>query len=404
MNIAMKRNEKNESGLVSIVVVTIIIVILSLMSIGFAKIMDREYHQSIDRELSIQADYAAESGMNDARAYILNAVKNGTDPSTGGTCKDLSVAPTGFVQNGNISGSHTAGNDNVKYSCVIIDPSPKDLKFTVTKGKSVVLKLVPKTAISSLYFSWQNHDAVSDASGNRCFTAFPGAYPKLPKESDITNPCVTGLLEAGVYPVLSGAPLPPDPNTALEANYRSFFMYPQAAGAGNVGTANYLTGGPFVSGRCNKTNTTVHPLALPNQQARDYFYCNSGLSAFAAVPASFMYIKLTAQYRDLDVSIQAGGSSPGPVALGGAEATVDVTGEGNNVLRRLLGYVTLTPDLKLPDYTIQSLDTLCKKIRLPKTGAAPNAYGVAGYDDPAASDASVSSACSANGVLGVLPP
>jgi Tfp pilus assembly protein PilX len=76
------KSHRNEEGLVSIIVVTIVIIILSLMTIGFAKIMDREFRQSLDRELAVQANYAAESGMNDARNYIAS----GVDVDTAGNC------------------------------------------------------------------------------------------------------------------------------------------------------------------------------------------------------------------------------------------------------------------------------------------------------------------------------
>jgi Tfp pilus assembly protein PilX len=74
-NISMKKKrlEQNEQGLVAIVIVSTIIVILSLMTIGFSRIMDRELRQALDRELASQAHYAAESGLNDARRYVAQA-------------------------------------------------------------------------------------------------------------------------------------------------------------------------------------------------------------------------------------------------------------------------------------------------------------------------------------------
>jgi Tfp pilus assembly protein PilX len=57
MNMRTLQRRHDQSGLVSIIVVTVIIVILSLVTIGFTKIMSRELSQSLDRELASQANY-----------------------------------------------------------------------------------------------------------------------------------------------------------------------------------------------------------------------------------------------------------------------------------------------------------------------------------------------------------
>src|ERR1044072_966430 len=139
-----KLSKSNESGLVSIVIVTTITIILALMTIAFTKIMNRNLRDAIDLELSTQAHYAAESGLNDARQYIADKLATGDDPSIGPNCLDLSTAPLPFVPT--ISGSYSGDitNDNtVKYTCVLINSAPKDLLFTIPAGQSVVFKMTP---------------------------------------------------------------------------------------------------------------------------------------------------------------------------------------------------------------------------------------------------------------------
>jgi hypothetical protein len=65
---------RREGGFVSIIVCMIIMTILSLITIGFAQIMAREQRQALDRQLSSQAFYAAESGVNDALMLTLVAI------------------------------------------------------------------------------------------------------------------------------------------------------------------------------------------------------------------------------------------------------------------------------------------------------------------------------------------
>jgi hypothetical protein len=128
---AATKNKKNEHGLVSIITVTLIVIILALMTAGFAKIMDRELRQSLDRELATQANYAAEAGLNDARNYIANAANS----DTAGGCLDTKnlTAQTlpYFAPNGSISNGL---GDLVKYTCINIDTNPNELSYDIPAG------------------------------------------------------------------------------------------------------------------------------------------------------------------------------------------------------------------------------------------------------------------------------
>jgi len=380
----------NESGLVSIVIVTTITIILALMTISFTKIMNRNLREAIDLELSTQAHYAAESGLNDARQHIAKELSAGRDPSIGPQCLDLKTAPLPFVPT--ISGSYSGDttNDNtVKYTCVLINSAPKDLLFTVPAGKSVVFKMTPANAsqlIAKLYFSWQNQNLCPDPS-NPCATPQPlmtgleANEHRLPQESGSGGLAAdaTGLLRTAIYPWPNNNGNPAN-NDELKDASRSYFMYPNANSTPKlIGTVNYGNNGVFVNGECNEANISDSP-ALPSNTAGGR-YCNSLIDNIA--PSSIIYVKLTAVYQDLNVSVQGAEATGTAVPISGAQAVIDVTGEGNDVLKRIQARSPLTPSAQgfLPQYAIQSMDTLCKRLRLPKIDQ--NTFGDAVLDDPA---------------------
>jgi type II secretory pathway pseudopilin PulG len=390
---SMRLTSKKEDGLVSIVVVSVIIIILALMTIGFAKIMDRELRQSLDRELASQANYAAESGINDVRAYKDAYINAGNDPdglsTTPGQCLDTANPPGGVAPNPFISQGNISSNNVVKYTCIIINSTPKDLIYDIKQGESVVFRVVPTSNLNRLFFSWENQP---DASGNVCYSPLPGSPNQLPKENDFSSLCQTGLLRASIYPVPKGG-LPADPSPSLNAGSGTFFMYPNAAGANSVGVQNFSNDGSFANGNCNQANRSNAPTGLPFQQGTPRI-CNSEITGVPNTPMYF--VKLTALYRDLAVSVQ--GSNGGtPVQIGSAEALVDVTGSGNDVLKRLQGRVTLGGNVSYPAFGAQSMDTLCKELRVPKIG--PNSYDTAIYNDPNAADANVAAACGYGGLI-----
>jgi type II secretory pathway pseudopilin PulG len=366
--------QKNQDGLVAIVVVSFIIIILALMTLGFAKVMDRELKQSVDRALASQANYAAESGINDAREYIKTILANGGDPTTNGCLNIAALAP--FAPNGNIS-----GNNVTKYSCIIIDAHPKELVYNnLARGDSRVFKVIlnPGDTLDNLFFSWENNQIA-----NGCVQPFPGSPHALPQESAI-NSCTTGMLRVSIYPVPNNINLSANINDTLAAASRSYFLYPN----GGAGLASHAYGGPngdFIDGNCNAANRTNANL-LPYKQSTPR-YCNSQVSGLSGSNAAYYYVRITALYQNLSVSIQGSNSSNSSISLGGSEAVVDVTGEGNDTLKRLQARVPLEGQVNLPEYGLQSLNTVCKRLRLPLGPGGPTDYQAAIIEDgPGASD------------------
>ena len=68
--ITQSKNRLNEEGIVSIVVTLIIMIVLTLIVTGFAQLARREQREALDRQLSAQASYAAESGINALKAAL----------------------------------------------------------------------------------------------------------------------------------------------------------------------------------------------------------------------------------------------------------------------------------------------------------------------------------------------
>jgi Tfp pilus assembly protein PilX len=68
--VVMYKLRKDQEGMVSIIVTMIIMVLLGLIVLGFAQLSRREQRQSLDRQLAVQAQYAAESGINQAADYV----------------------------------------------------------------------------------------------------------------------------------------------------------------------------------------------------------------------------------------------------------------------------------------------------------------------------------------------
>jgi Tfp pilus assembly protein PilX len=388
--------DKNQQGLTSFVVVSVLVIILMFLTVGFVTIVNRQIRQTLDNELAAQATFSAQSGLNDAKDYINKKLSSGADPSTNNDCLtiDNTITPP-FVQDGNISGdfNNNANDTTDKYTCIIINSRPKQLIYNINAGSTATFKIIPYSStsgnplsnISDIFMSWENN---SSASGSpQPLPLANTATHRLPKEDEYNNTAqctnnltCTGMLEVSLYPVFdSNAGNNPNQDSVVAANARTFYLYANG-GNGSAGTMPYTSNGQFVNGNCNDS---THP-GFPALILATY-YCNSTITNLpdnAVNGARFYYMRVKALYTSQSVSIQAANSSSNPAYIGGAQAIIDVTGKGGDVLKRIVGRESLSNNL-LPDFAMQSVDTICKRFKIPIGSLGPTDYQPALLDDSA---------------------
>ncbi len=279
-----------QEGMVAIVVVTMVIIILSLTTLGFSKIMDRGFRQAIDRELASGANYAAESGINDARHYVADHIADNTLDSidTAGSClqnldNDLTRPPQ-FIKKGSLSGDYngpTSTDELIKYTCVMINTKPKEITYPINAGETKLFKVYADTAsLNKLYFSWTNANTCDDISATSCNPQPLPNYPKFPKESDLSAD-QTGVLKANIYRVPQDINSSSDVNATLTSLARSYILFPNAGATGGasaaVATVDYAaTNGNVIKGNCHKDNLTQDPTIFGYKQSKPR-YCNAGV-------------------------------------------------------------------------------------------------------------------------------
>lgn len=338
----LKPLAKDQQGVVSIIVTAIIVVLLTLITVGFTKIIGREQRQTIDRQLSTQAFYAAETGVNDAAAAITNP-----DPSLRYTTDKTDCQPDG-------SSSFPAGSNQldaaqgVEYSCLLIDQAPFSLEYgSIGTDASAYIPINgvdssgAATNISRIRISWQ------DEQGGTTF-APGGLFPRFPAAGNWTSN--TGVLRTSLTNV-SGTL---DRSTLINSTFTAF-LYPQAGGLGSPPTTSYTTSRPeqgrIVGGRCNAGNDGTG--------GRPTKYCTVEITGLSA-PSYFLRLKSI--YANSAVTITAFDASDAPLRLARAQALVDSTGKANDVLRRIQVRVPARDDYNYPEYAIDSADSICKRL------------------------------------------
>lgn len=328
---AIKNFSKNQKGFVSIVVTMIIMIVLSLIVIGFAKLVRRDQRQALDKQLNTQAFYAAETGVNDATKVIKDALA--TDPSGASLVEKTDCAPGGAYATSNIVDSDT----NLSYSCLLVDPSPRSLEYSnvdTTNSTVVPVSLKSGQTIDELTIGWQAKDGNTNFN---CPGNAPG-YPALHSAGAGGWTCGTGILRVDLTP-FNGA----QSRSSLSSSNMTRFLYPLPAGLNSVAYG---------------ANTQPDTVEVKCDASASPRYC---VMTFDNVNSQVAYLRLKSIYVASSVSITCTTVSGATCEMVGTQAHIDSTGKANDVLRRIQVRLPLRTTGILPENAISTTDSICKR-------------------------------------------
>ncbi|MEK7594124.1 MAG: pilus assembly PilX N-terminal domain-containing protein [Patescibacteria group bacterium] len=338
-----KRLTGNEQGFVSMVVAMTLIIILALLTVGFAQLARREQKQALDKQLSVQAKYAAESGINDVVEAIQRGTINDTTPEADGkTCiNNIASPPAPLVKDINITSA-------TKYTCVLVKTDPDSLQY------DSVLPEVPH------YTSFTTKNAISNAqepmtelivqweSPNKFDNNNVDHHPNYPPPT-VTNQFIPfdqwnsvstkypSVIEFGFTQFDKGST---DQATLINNQFVTY-LYPSTGAGGSINYTGKTGSGAIVNGNC--PNTEPH-------------LCKATINIPAVANSKYL-IHFLPHYNTANFVITAKGTS-GRLAFVGAQVKVDSTGKAQDVLKRL--QVRVKPKPPLPDFPIESQNT-CKR-------------------------------------------
>ena len=323
-------------GMVSILVTMILMVVISLIVVGFARLVRREQRQSLDTQLSTQAFYAAETGVNDA----VNAIQTQDYQSEKTNCGPDATGP---LSAGTINNVLASG---VEYTCLLVDPSPSSLEYSsVETDKSTVIPIKAQSGtLDKLVLSWQDK---SGNTGVNC-TNSVGTFPSA---SSWPVDCNAGVLRIDLVPTGGSVS-----RSSLLSSVLTAFLQPVQSGVGTLAYSLPANHGATVGASCSSSATPK--------------ICSVTITGLSS---SSYYLRVRSIFKSSALSITAKNSSNATIELIGAQTVVDATGKANDILRRIEVRV---PTGKLsygdvPDYAILSSDTICKRMSV-APGVAPD--------------------------------
>lgn len=324
---------REDKGFVSIFTVLIIMAILSLVAIGFSNVTRRAQRRTIDNQLNTQAFYAAESGINDAKAALA------VNPAL--TKAECQGPTTGF--NYNLDPSL-----NIGYSCVLIKSQTSDLIFNAipiqgtANPKVVALETVSGDNIGSFDVTWD----ATGSSGSTPITSDPSlVFPNLFVPS-ATYGSKLGVVRIDLVPTTAFD------RSSLVTNSYTFFLYPQTTAAGSThtvsaGTANQ---GVLLPIKCGTAPTNVSP-------------CTATVNLAGSTSSKYA-MRIQALYNNVQLTIRnVKDTSNNSETLQNGQAIVDVTGRAADVYRRIQVRLPIQTNGLTAPFALQTADSICKRLR-----------------------------------------
>jgi hypothetical protein len=401
--ITMSSNK--QEGMASIVVVSVLIIIMTLISVGFARLVSRTATNSANRQFSASATYAAQSGINDVASYLKQYVQ--ANPGSNFLPQSTECNGTGsligdggnhgpFFNDSNLSKDT---NRSTQYTCILLNPAPSDLQYLqVNNLKSQVVKVNTSAAtgtLDKLMVSWQPTDT--------SITGYPTSTSSLNDETtwnSSTGICRDAGANARCTPILRLTLYPISNSTLLsdaQTTSKTVFLYPQAP-SGNVIVRSYSDNTNFKDGGiipvpCTKTVgvNTFNPVTASD------FKCNIIISDLSTAIAGIdsVYMRLTPIYNQADINISANDIFGDQLSFIGDQAIIDVTAQTGGVAKRLQARVNTSSLANnsngvntnissssdaIPEQSVRTANALCKRVVLDTPPV--NFTKFIGFDDP----------------------
>lgn len=319
--------KSSESGIVALITSIVVGLLLVVITASGIALMGSELRQSSDYDQSIKAYFAAESGVEDALAYIK---QNGIAAAVAndGGCNPFPTSDSTFSE---------FGNTNVEYTCQVVETDSVNLSGNIPAEGAGQVDLSGTNNLSQVRLEW-NLPPGDPSNWNDTNSLLAGDI-RLPKGSDW----------AGILPAV------------MEVTVIS---YPK----GNVGVNDITANTLFLRPNNSTTPDIAIPIDLQRTQPiaiqcnKSFEYnCRATLNNFNGSTTNYI-ISLHPRYSNAHYRLSAQNSSGTNLVVANSQLKIDVTARAGSVFRRIQVKAPLNAQSSsgFPYYSLFADDEICK--------------------------------------------
>lgn len=367
---------RNDKGIVSIFVVIFAALLLTVITVGFVRLMIQEQQRATDGDLASSAYDSAVAGVEDGKRVIRRCAEGDAVACAAiqnHECNTVSAAGVAQSIGGEVMVRARGSTDvslNQAYTCVKITMQTDDVTVNLYKDRSLVIPLKASSDFRSIRIRWMHRNTgdgtyIGGDASTLAVPTTPMDLTSLPPEAG-WNPDAASLLRVQA--------ITPGTNTIRVADLDSgsvstVFLRPANIVGGLFGpTATghaVAIGGDRAAGGTATVITRPSPVpcSQAEYQAQGYACLATLRIATHNVPAgsNVAFLRLTSLYKDTSAKIELLNEAGDVVPFDGVQPLVDSTGRASNVFRRISSRVSLSMNtIDYPEYAVDVTGSLCK--------------------------------------------
>ena len=387
--------QKQQNGSVSLFVVIFATLLISVVTVGFVKIMINDQQQASAADLSQSAYDSAQAGVEDAKRAIAQYQVSGasninrwaTDCNASvGNLADINTNQN-FIASGEVK-VQNGNNANLldqSYTCVKVNLNTDDYWGVLGEDENKFITLSGTDSFNTIKLEWfTQKDLQGGSSTVNVPVVVPGPNTQLPPKTDwvtVAQPNRPSLMRAQLIQVdgasfsFSGI----DDSKDVNVLNNTLFLYP--SNSANTSSDFNLD--------AHRTLTAANPVSIhcnPDLSSGGYA-CAASLRLPKVVPSGGKaYLNLASIYKKSTYRITLLDSSDlnKKIQFNAVQPEIDSTGRANDLFRRVVSRVELTDTTSpYPSKAVDITNNFCKTFRVTNDAAAGKGY------DPGACDPGV---------------
>lgn len=358
-----------QQGAASLFAVIFSMLLLTVLTVGFIKLMITDQQRATNNDLSQSAYDAALAGVEDAKR-VVRASQEGVLPADflpekGDKCNV--IAQSGVVANSSneetLVRSGTAGETfEQAYTCVKIQMNTPDFLYKAVKDKSQVIPLKATGDFDTVVLEWYKRDDEDNA--NDADATDPPEL--LPKENE-WGANAPSLLRAQLINPGQAFDL-----AALDNTGATTFLKPKVLNNPTVATELDVSSRRRATDGQAHDNTTDMTFCAREFTFSDTYACQATLKVGTITQAASAnaFLRLNSLYKGASVKVTLKNAT-GIVNFDGVQPAVDSTGRANNLFRRVEARLQIGDDFAYPDNAVELINSLCKDFSIADDSILP---------------------------------
>lgn len=370
--------DMRQSGAVSLFAVIFGAMLLTIVTIGFMRLMIMDQRQSSNNDLSQSAYDAALAGVEDAKR-VVRAAQTGNIQAVGvlnGPINCNMVAASGVV-GGSISGDTIiqtgtgAGKRfDQAYTCVKITMKSQDFIYKSIEDKSQLIPLRATSSFNKISIEWYRRDDESNLGSANAVNTEISTTGELPARNSwhSNTPQLMRVQLINPGPTFNLSTLD---TTGVTSFFRPNVLRSDVAGQDGTAVSSKTSDRPRATDGNEHNNGTNIVSCSKTFKFSGEYSCKAVIDVDEiAAGSETAFLRLTSIYKGGSVKVSLQKTDGTIVNFDGVQPIVDSTGRASNLFRRVEARLQIGDDFAYPDNAIELKNSLCKDFSVSGRGSA----------------------------------